>query len=336
MIFVTGATGLIGSHLTYLLVSQGHDVVALKRKESTTKNTVEIFKIYSKHPDDDFNKIRWVEGDVSDIFSLIEAMQGVDEVYHCAGLVSFNTKDAKRLMQINAEGTANVVNAALECKVKKFCHVSSVATIPNLDKKLFIDESIYWKASPQNSYYAISKYGSEREAWRGAEEGLNVVIVNPSVVLGAGCWGQTSGQIISTSYKGNYFYTEGVTGYVDVRDVVKCMVELMKNNCFNNRYVLNSENLSYKKVFDLIHTQFKKPLPKVKVNRFMLHLASLADRFYASITGKPRRITKELIHSALNESRYSNEKIKKQTGFQFISIEDSVKHICQLYPKNNK
>ncbi len=335
MIFVTGATGLIGSHLAYHLVSQGHPVIALKRTNSNTDSTFEIFKIYSQQPEQDFNKIQWVEGDVTDIFSLMDALQGVDEVYHCAGLVSFNNKDAKKLMQVNAEGTANIINAALECKVKKFCHVSSVATIPNPDKKPVIDESIYWKASPSNSYYAISKYGGEREAWRGAEEGLNVVIVNPTVVLGTGCWGQTSGQMISAAYKGLLFYTEGITGYVDVRDVVKSMVELMNKNCFNKRYILNAENLNYKQVFDLIHRNFNRPLPKIKANRFVLRLAAMADKLSASLSGKPRRITKELIHSALGTSIYSNKKITAQTGIQFIPIAESVKHICAFYPENN-
>ena len=267
MVLVTGATGLIGSHLTCKLIEQGKSVIVLKRPNSNLRNLEQVARLYFAGTGGYLEKITWAEGDICDIYSIIDAMKNAGEVYHCAGLVSFDKKEEERLMKVNAEGTANMINAALECGVKKFCHVSSVATLPNHDNKKTIDENIYWKSSPANSGYAISKYGGEREAWCGIEEGLNVVIVNPSVVLGAGCYGQSSGRLVNECYKGIKVYTEGVAGYIDVRDVAACMIALMDKNIFGQRYILSAENHAFVTVFNLFHEAFNRSPARYKVGK---------------------------------------------------------------------
>ncbi|HEY1039043.1 MAG TPA: NAD-dependent epimerase/dehydratase family protein, partial [Bacteroidia bacterium] len=211
MILVTGATGLIGSHLSAHLLMQGKELLALKRPSSNTGNIEEVLSFYTPQYKTLFRNLKFVEGDITDIYSVIDALHGVSTVYHCAGMVSFDEKRIKELLMINSDGTANVVNACLEKDIKQFCHVSSVATMPNHDKKEIVDETVFWKSSPDNGAYSISKYNGEREAWRANEEGLPVVMVNPSVVLGAGCWGQSSSRIIDECYKGTRFYSNGVT-----------------------------------------------------------------------------------------------------------------------------
>lgn len=334
MVLVTGATGLIGSHLTCRLLQQGKKVVALKRKESSLKHLEQVGKIYGLTSQQLHSEIQWAEGDVNDIYSLIDAMSGVDEVYHCAGMVSFDKKHEKLLLKVNAEGTANMINAALDCGVKKFCHVSSVATLPNHDNKKIIDESVYWKSSPLNSSYAISKYGAEREAWRGVEEGLNVVIVNPAVVLGAGCYGQSSSRLIDECYKGIKVYTEGVAGYIDVRDVVSCMLSLMEKNLFGQRYILSAENLEFVTVFNLFHKAFGRPDAKHKVGKHGLSMGSWLDAVYSSFTGKERRLTPDIAKAALEKSYFNNEKIRNTLHPQFIPIRESVEWIAADYLKN--
>jgi dihydroflavonol-4-reductase len=179
MILVTGGTGLVGSHLLYDLTRSGKNVRVLKRMNSNVSTVKKVFSYYTPDPELLLNKIEWVDADLLDVYSLIEAMDGVTEVYHCAAMVSFEKKHQAEMMKINVEGTSNMVNAALEKGVKKFCHVSSIASLGRVENGGLTSEETFWKSSPDNSNYSISKYGAEREVWRAAEEGLNVVIVNP-------------------------------------------------------------------------------------------------------------------------------------------------------------
>jgi dihydroflavonol-4-reductase len=327
LILVTGATGLIGSHLTCSLLQQGKKVIALKRSSGSKKNLEQVAGLYGLDPSV-LENIQWAEGDITDIFSVLDAMKDAEEVYHCAGLVSFDKKHGAGLMKINSEGTANMINAALESGIRKFCHVSSVATLPNHDNKKIIDENIYWKASPANSLYAISKYGAEREAWRGIEEGLNVVIVNPAVVLGAGCYGQSSSRLINECYKGIKIYTRGVAGYIDVRDVVKTMVTLMEKNAFGKRYILSAENLEFVSVFDLFHSAFGRPNAKFIAGKNLLALGCFFDSVYSAVTAKERRLTPDIARAAMEKSYYSNERVMAETGLRFIPIQETVAYIA--------
>ncbi len=332
MILVTGATGLVGGHLVASLVMQGKKVRATYRTKSKIENTIEIFSFYPELINEkSFSQVEWVEVDVTDVFSLEAALTGVDEVYHCAGLVSFVDSDSKQLHKINAEGTANVINISLEKGVKKFCHVSSVATLQVQANKKYIDELSVWKTASGNSTYAISKYRGEFEAWRGMSEGLNVVVVNPSFVLGAGCWGQSSGELIMRMHKGVPVYTSGVTGYVDVRDVATCMIKLMDENKFGSRYILNAENLSFYDVTTELKRLFGKKPAKIKVGSFLLNLARHADFFRALFTEKRRIVTKDIVASALTKNYFDNTKICKELGYSFTTVNQSLAFSAEKY-----
>ena len=331
MILITGATGLLGSHLTATLVMQNKKVRALYRHKAKTENTKQILSYYTAEVEKYFSLIEWHEADVTDYFSLQEPFNGVTEVYHCAGLVSFDEADSKQLYAINAEGTAHVINTCLEKGVQKFCHVSSVATLQIEANKKYIDEFSVWKTAAGNSSYAITKYRGEFEAWRGAAEGLNVLVVNPSVVLGAGCWGQSSTQIITRCHKGLPIYTEGITGYVDVRDVTNCMIRLMDENKFGHRYILNAENCSFKDVTHQLQQNFGKTTSKIKAGTFLLNLALLSDAILFTITGKKRSFTKNMLQSAQNKHYYDNTKVSKELNYTFIPVKDSLVYVAKLY-----
>lgn len=331
MVLVTGATGLLGSHLCVALSKQGKAVRAAYRNRDKIKSTQEIFSFYGKDALALFESIEWVEADITDVFSLAEAMRGVEEVYHCAGLVSFHGSDAKRLYKVNAEGAANVVNMALEAGVKKFCHVSSVATLQVQANKKYIDELSVWKTSSGNSDYAISKYRGEFEAWRGYTEGMNVVVVNPSLIIGGGCWGQSSGELITRAHKWIPFYTEGITGYVDVKDVAVCMIKLMDENKFGERYILNSENLSFKEVINELRSDFGKPEVKLKAGYFIMQAGLYLDAFVSFITGKRRMITRDIITSALQKNFYDNSKICKEINYVFSPMKSAFSEACKNY-----
>ena len=234
MILVTGGTGLVGTHLLYDLVRSGKKVRALKRNSSDISSVKKVFSYYSSDVDELMKEIEWVNADLLDVYTLLDVMEGVTDVYHCAAMVSFEPKHIDEMLRVNIEGTANMVNAALEKGIRKFCHISSIATVGRSEHGAVSTEETFWKSSPDNSNYAISKYGAEREVWRAAEEGLNVVIVNPSLIIGAGNWQQSSSNMFSKAYKGIKFYTDGENGFVDVRDVASVAIKLMESKicCF--------------------------------------------------------------------------------------------------------
>jgi dihydroflavonol-4-reductase len=331
VILITGATGLLGSHLTAALVMQNKKVRALYRHQSKIENTKQILAYYTAEVEKYFSLIEWHEADVTDYFSLQDAFTNVTEVYHCAGMVSFNEADSKQMYAINADGTAHVINTCLEKGVQKFCHVSSVATLQIEANKKYIDEFSVWKTAAGNSSYAITKYRGEFEAWRGAAEGLNVLVVNPSVILGAGCWGQSSTQLITRCYNGLPVYTEGITGYVDVRDVANCMIKLVNENKFGHRYILNAENCSFKHITHQLQQNFGKPTSKIKAGTLLLNVALYGDAFLSTITGKKRAFTKSMLQSAQNKHYYDNTKVSKELNYTFIPVKDSLTHVADLY-----
>lgn len=329
MILVTGGTGLVGSHLLYDLAKTGKKVKALKRAGSDTKVVLKTFSYYSDQAKELFAHIEWVEGDIMDYFSLLEALKDVTEIYHCAAKVSFSPKDQETMLKTNVEGTANMVNAALEKGIRKFCHISSIATLGKSEKEEITEES-YWKSTGENSVYSLSKYAAEREVWRAAEEGLPVIIVNPAIILGPGNWNQTSSNLFKRAHQGILFYTNGGSGFVDVRDVSKAMLQLMNSELINERFILSSENYPFKQFFDLLHEQLGKEKSSIHASSFLSAVAWRAEKIRTTFTGKPSLITKETARAANRKSFYSNGKIKA-LGYSFIPIEQSIKDTCKLF-----
>jgi nucleoside-diphosphate-sugar epimerase len=333
MVFVTGGTGFLGSHLIYQLVKNGEKVRALKREGSSFEMIDRIFS-YSyldANPEQLFKKIDWVKGDLLDIYSLEDLLEDVDMIYHCGALVSFQQVDKQRMQKVNIEGTANLVNAALNKKTTKFCHVSSIAAIGRADNDHVIDEEMVWKSSRVNSSYAVSKYGAEREVWRGIEEGLDAVIVNPSVILGPGELKSGIASMIRMVGKGFSFYTQGVNGFVDVRDVVKTMIALTEKNISGQRFIISAENLMYRQIFDWIAGYFEKPKPKYAAGKWMSEIAWRLFHVRKLLIKKKPLITKETARTANNKYFYSNKKIIDTLGFHFLPVEQSVKDSCRFF-----
>ncbi|NOQ70427.1 MAG: NAD-dependent epimerase/dehydratase family protein [Crocinitomix sp.] len=332
MIFVTGATGLLGSHVLVELLKRGKTVRALKRKTSNLKPIQSVFAhFFGDQADAEFNKIEWVEGDILDIQSLDEGIAGCSIVYHCAALVSFKKRDFKKLMKINKEGTANVVNVSLHHNIAQFCHVSSTAAIGRSLSKAIYDENDKWVNSGDNSNYAISKYSAENEVWRGKEEGLNVVIINPCVILGVGDWNESSLSLFKVVKNGLKFYTPGTNAFVDARDVAAIFCELSERKIENERFLVISENLPYKELFEKIAKEFEVKPPSILVKKWMAGIAWRIEGVLAYLFGKKQNITKETAKSSMMTTQYSNEKIKAAIGHEFISIDDSVKHAVAFF-----
>lgn len=272
-----------------------------------------------------------------DIYSLMDALEGITTVYHCAGFVSFDDKkDGKQMHKTNAEGTSNMVNACLEKKDIVLCHVSSIATLQNPDITTNINESLIWKSSPNASQYAISKYNGEREVWRGIEEGLQAIIVNPSIVLGPGFWNQSSGKLFSDAIKRGAFYTDGGSAFVDARDVANCMIQLVEKKALNKRYIVSEGNYAFKEITTSILHEFDAKAPSIHAGKFLLKIGQWLDALATLFTGKERLLTNNIVHSLLETNTYNNHRVTETLNYKFIPIKDSIQFICKAYREKNK
>lgn len=332
MILVTGGTGLVGSHLIFELTKQGKQVKALKRTSSRIELLENLFKAYSNDSKSLLNLVEWVDGDVEDYNSIIDALEGVSEVYHCAAMVSFSKRDVHRMLEINVQGTANIVDACLEMKVEKFCFVSSVAALGSSPEGGPVDENTLWGKSKGKSGYAVSKFRSEMEVWRGVEMGLQATIVNPSVIIGPGQWNSGSGLLFSTIAKGFPFYTLGITGYVDVRDVVNGMLIAMEKGLWGKRYLLNGENLTHKEVFKAIADEMGKKPPHIEVKPWMSSVAWPLAWFFSLFSRKAPALTKDTARSGHKKTYYSSELAVKELGITFYPITEAVKNTVRVGP----
>ena len=327
---------MVGTYLLYELTRKGHKVKALLRPGKKVYETRNLFNCFSSDNEHLIDQIDWVEGDVLDPFSLKQAMQDVDYVYHCAAMISFNPRDLTKMMAVNVEGTANVVNACLENGIKKLCHVSSIASLGQAEKGEMIAENAKWKTSRINSGYAISKYGGEREVWRGIEEGLSAVIVNPSVIIGAGCHRKATNKLFYKIKNFIPYYISGINGYVDVRDVVNAMVILMESSVCGDRFVLNSENLSLREFFVKVADILGKPHPRIALNGNILSVLAWFDEMRGRLTRSAPLLTRENVRAAMSKSLYSSKKFSSAYSYSFIPITESLTEAFRILERLKK
>ena len=318
MILVTGATGFLGTELIQQLSVQGLKLRALKRKTSVVPDLLRNNK-----------QIEWVDADINDLASLEDAFENIDQVYHCAALVSFDPKDKARLLKINIEGTSNIVNLCNHFGAR-LLHVSSVAALGNAKKGALITEKDFWEYDAKAHAYAISKYEGEMEVWRGIAEGLDAVIVNPSVIIGAAAGFKGSGAIFKLVKDGLSFYTGGATGIVDVQDVARSMISLMNSSESAARFTISAENYHYQQFFSEIAKGMGVKAPAREAKAWMLGIAWRAAKLASLFTGKPAALTSDAARSSLNESLYSNEKIKNTIDIEFKPLKQSIAEICAV------
>jgi nucleoside-diphosphate-sugar epimerase len=337
VIAVSGATGFLGAHVVCNLLLNKQQVKAFKRKNSSLNEFNLIFKY--RIPDSRQQQIllqylQWVEADILDIPSLDEALNNVHTIYHCAALVSFYQKDYNKLMQVNITGTANMVNMALIKGIKKFCYASSVAALGRKKSGELITENAKWEPGKLNTNYAISKYKAELEVWRGKEEGLEVYIVNPTVILGIGDFNKGSNKLIKTVMKGLPFYTHGVNGYVDVEDVANAMCLLVQKELSGERYIIVGECLQNKELFYAIADAANVKRPPYRITKFTAEIAWRVAAVLRVFFGFNLDITKETARSSQNKSFYSNQKYINATGYKFKPIKETIANCINFIKQN--
>lgn len=313
-VLVTGGTGFVGSYVIRYLVQNNYKVIAIRRKTSPMQLVEAVAEA-----------VEWREGDILDSPFLESVLKEVDYVIHAAAMISFNPEEVSMMMKVNAEGTANLVNAALHVGIKKLVHVSSIAALGRKEFQKNIDESVTWENSKMNSNYAISKFKAECEVWRGIQEGLNAVIINPSVIIGAGFWNSGSCKLFDKMWKGLNYYPQGATGFVDVRDVAKVCIELMESDIAAERYIVNTANTSYKTFFEQVAVCMSKKPPSKQANALVLSALYRIDWLLLKLFRKKPLLTKETIRTTKEQYEYSNQKIIAALNYQFIPLSESIK-----------
>jgi nucleoside-diphosphate-sugar epimerase len=334
-VLVTGATGMLGSRLVYDLFLKGIKVRAIYRDVKRIEVFKNYIELYGGNAVELVDWVEWFEAELLDFVGLNDALDGIDMVYHCAAMVSFYPPDRAEMFRINVEGTGNLVNACLESGVKKICHVSSIAALGRNENGKLIDETSGWVPEEKHSGYSITKFHSEMEVWRGVEEGLSAVIVNPSVIIGPGDWKSGSSAFYGQLANGLRFYSSGATGFVDVCDVSAAMLLLTTDDNFEKacgkRFLLNAANMSYRDFFTKIALSIHAQVPTVMVTNLMLAIAWRMAFLAGKITGNKPQITQETAMSASNRTAYDGSKITSEFGFEYRPIDESIVHIGEIF-----
>lgn len=324
MIAVTGANGLAGSYIVRKLHALNIPFVALKRKGSDTSFLYDIN-----------DQILWREADITDPVSLLEALEGVTGVIHPAAYVSFNPKKRSTVFEINTLGTQNIVNACLSLKINRLLHISSVAALGRQKGQTILNEENKWASGIVASNYAESKYKAELEVFRGQEEGLSTIIINPSVILGFSNWNKSSAQLFQYSWKQKPFYIDGSLNYVDVRDVAEIVIQLFQSSIENQRFIVSAGTISYLEFFTKTAKAFQKKAPTIKVNAALAKFLARVEAIRTRVTGSEPLITIETARLADAFFTYDNQKVRKALNYQFQSIDSTITWCCQEYAKAN-
>ena len=331
---------MLGARIVFDLLRGGHQVRAIYRNKKRIDQFTKNISFYTKNAKELSKKIEWIEAEILDYPALCVAVEGVEWVIHSAAMVSFHADDQKAMLDINVNGTANVVNACLLHHVSRFCHISSIAALGKEEDGQLINENSAWIPEQKHSGYQISKFHSEMEIWRGINEGLEAMIVNPSVILGPGEWHAGSPAFFNNIYKGMKFYPTGGTGFVDVRDVSAAILTLINDENWSmakgTRFLLNASNISYQKAFELIAESLNVKAPSLLANKYLLALAWRAAWVAGKLTGKKPLITRGSVGNASKKQLFNGTKITTEFDFEYRPIETTIAEIGQMYLNDHK
>lgn len=330
MVLVTGGTGLIGSHLLFELLKNKQPVRAIYRSKKSLEKTEKVFSYYSEHPKQLMDKIDWVKADLLDITQLTHCMQGVQYVYHCAALISFDPTDYQKLVKANVEGTANIVNVCLANNVKKLCYLSSIAALGTQVGDKPVTEKTPWN-DKHATVYGLTKRRAELEVWRGTQEGLPAVILNPGVVLGPGFWKSGSGSFFYFASKGKKKAPPGGTGFVSIHDVVNGLIRVMETAIDKERFIFVSENLTYLELLKRIAHKLQKSAPEKVYGKLAIEIFWRLDWVRSKLWKKRRRLAKHTAKSLFNRQYYSNKKAKELLGIKFESLDEAIHFCCEKF-----
>ena len=321
-VLVTGGTGFLGAYITQNLVQKGIAVRAICR---SAKRPFFISK-------DILDKVEWVEGDVLDIPALDEAMKGVEAIIHSAAIVSFGKNNRRQMYQTNIEGTANIVNMALENGIRRLVHISSVAALGRTTAREEVTEQKKWEDNKNNTHYALTKHYSELEVWRGFAEGLEGAILNPSTIIGYGDWHTSSCAIFKSVYKEFPWYTNGINGFVGVEDVAEAAVQVLQSNIHNKQFIVNADNITFQQLFNMIAEGFGKRKPHREATHTMGEIAWRLEALKSFFNGQKPLLTRETARVAHSRTYFNNAALLQTLpNFSYTPLEVVIKNACKKY-----
>lgn len=325
---VTGANGFLGVHIIHHLLLAGHNVVAIKRPNASL-NEFDLVKIALNDKNIDYKKLQWFNCELYDTEGLSIAFDKADYIMHLAGNISYLKRDLPKLLEINKEYTANVVNVALKSGVKKLLYCSSIAAISKTTDGSKVTEDREWDDEIAHSNYGYTKFLGECEVWRGAEEGLPVVVINPGVILGVGDWTKGSNKLFSNAQTNFPFYSQGITGWIGVQDVAKISLKLCLSEIEKERFIITSANLSYKQISDYMTTALGTKKPRIEIKGLLYKIA------YAIVVAKEflgfgGMLSKETVRASVAKNYFDNTKIRKALNFEFEMMDDVVREAVEI------
>lgn len=335
MIFVSGATGLVGSHLLFELCQTKTKIRASYRNKNRMENVKHVFRYYSEDAEALFEKIEWIPLNLFQLEEVKNATKGCSQIYHCAAIVSFNPANKKETIRLNELMTKNIIEAALFHSIFDFCHISSIATLGRMPNNGYIDETVKYDKSDSHSAYSIGKFKAEVLVLEAQKRGLKPLIVKPSVIIGPGWWKEGSGKFYSVINGGLPFYTNGQTGFVDVRDVAKAMVLLMDSNIRNTDFLISAQNMSYQDFFTKIARSLHKEPPTIKIPAFISKLIWPFAEFFAAIAGKEPVMNRYTARTSQSKYQFSGEKLKKTIDFKYRNMDLSISEFGNFFIKDH-
>lgn len=325
-ILITGGTGMIGSYLLRLLIKRGfNNIVATHNRASF--ELVEDIK----------DEIEWHRIDIADEVAFTDIIAGVDTVIHCAGMISLWPKEFKEMFRVNVNGTANIVNLCLLHNVNRLIYLSSIEALGKEEDGSSISETTEWKEEVIHTKYAISKYYGELEVHRGHAEGLQTIIYNPALVLGAGLWNAGPMSMVHEIYNGLNYYPRGSLAMVDVRDLVKTIVDNIDNMQMDgNRYIVGSYNKKFKTLLNQLATNLEVNKPTKALQGSVAQFAIGLEKIKSVFTNSKPLINRESFLVADQTLSYSFDKLAAVYNYRPRTFEQTLFDITKAFKTSQK
>jgi len=313
MVIVTGATGHIGNALIRELVNRNIEVRAFVLPEEKTPNIGQL-------------PVEIVRGDVTDYSSLLNAFEGVTDVYHLAGIVTIGSGKKKILQKVNVEGTHHVIKACFEKKIKRLLYVSSIHAFKEPPQGEVITETKIFNPDQVVGDYAKSKASATHAVLEAVHKGLDAVIVHPSGVIGPYDY-ETShmGQLITDFLNRKlYAHIEGSYDFVDVRDVAQGILLACEKGKTGENYILSGEQVTVKQILDYLEEATGLKSPELKIPFwFAKWTAPLSEIYYKILRQKPL-YTSYSIYTLSSNSFTTHQKATEELGYKPRPIRETI------------
>jgi dihydroflavonol-4-reductase len=319
MIAVTGAHGLLGKFIIKRLVEENLKVIAISRTPVPQSDQSSS------------DLIEYRSADITDPVAVEEALKEATSVIHAAAFVSLNPRASQKVFDTNVTGTKNIVDACLHLNISKLIHISSVAALGKPKGITNITEESKWIPGSFNTVYAESKHLAELEAFRGAEEGLSVSVINPSVILAPGDWSRSSAKLFKFVWDEKPFYTEGQFNFVDVRDVVDLVIHSLQNDNGTKKLIASAGSVTFLEFFQKVASRFNKRAPSINIPNAAIGFLGVLDSIRSKITGTDPFIDRKALRTNRETFIYSNQKAVQTLKKQFRSLEETLDWCCAEY-----